>query len=143
MRVTYREYQIDIDKEDMHFLVKNIYTINGSGYLTRNGGSLHRDIMKPPANYEVDHINHNKLDNRKENLRVVTHSQNHFNGKLRSDNKYGIKGLLWRAQYKKWQASIIAKGVNIHLGSTADFFEACCLRKSAELKYHAIPLFRG
>lgn len=40
---------------------------------------MHRAILKPPDNMVVDHINHNGLDNRKENLRIVTHRENHWN----------------------------------------------------------------
>nr|DAF52725.1 MAG TPA: homing endonuclease [Siphoviridae sp. ctqSm5] len=53
---------------------------------------LHRVIMSPPKHMVVDHINHNGLDNRKTNLRVVTHSEN-------GRNKITHKPGLWR----KWR----------------------------------------
>lgn len=40
---------------------------------------MHRLIMNPPNDMQIDHINHNGLDNRKENLRIVTHRENHLN----------------------------------------------------------------
>src|SRR5438034_8205921 len=57
------------------------------GYATRatrkDGGrvtlSMHREVLKAPKDMQVDHKNMNKLDNRKENLRVCTHQQNQFN----------------------------------------------------------------
>lgn len=54
---------------------------------------LHTLILKAPVGYEVDHINRVKFDNRKENLRTVTRSQNNYNTKIRSDSKTGFKGV--------------------------------------------------
>lgn len=58
---------------------------------------LHRLIMgvTDPKKH-VDHKNGNTYDNRKENLRIVTNSENHMNQKLRKDNKLGIKGVCYR-----------------------------------------------
>lgn len=56
--------------------------------------SIHRHILNPPKNKQVDHINHNTLDNRKCNLRLVTRSENqqNKNGAL-SNSKTGIRGV--------------------------------------------------
>lgn len=53
---------------------------------------LHRFIMDCPPSLVVDHINHDTLDNRKQNLRIVTHSQNHMNRKKKfgKNGYYGI-----------------------------------------------------
>ena len=64
------------------------YANNGSRYK-----SLHRVIMNPPADKDVDHINGDTLDNRKENLRICTRSQNMMNKALRSDSSTGFKGV--------------------------------------------------
>lgn len=57
---------------------------------------MHRFIMNAPKGLEVDHINHDGLDNRKSNLRVCTHSEN-----LRN-RKEAAKGYYFSKQYQKW-----------------------------------------
>lgn len=54
----------------------------------------------------IDHINGDKLDNRLENLRAVTQSQNSMNRKQRSDNTSGIKGVLWSKHKQKWIGTV-------------------------------------
>lgn len=66
----------------------------------------------------VDHINGNGLDNRRENLRVATKTQNNRNKAKSRSNKSGYKGV-WRDKGKvkeRWQAGITANGKKIHLG---------------------------
>jgi hypothetical protein len=66
---------------------------------------MHRLIMsEPPSKIEVDHKNHNTLDNRKSNLRLVTSQQNKWNMETPSHNSSGYKGV-YRAK-KKWVAQI-------------------------------------
>ncbi len=61
--------------KDMTWYVnpKHRYVINN-----RTSIRMHRLIMNAPDNYEVDHINHNRADNRRKNLRIVTHQENNF-----------------------------------------------------------------
>ena len=65
---------------------------------------MHRQILHPPENLFVDHINHNGLDNRKANLRPATRSQNSRNRiiirRKNSTSKY--KGVRWDKNKKKW-----------------------------------------
>lgn len=81
---------------------------------------------------EIDHINGNGLDNRLENLRVVTRQQNCQNRRLRSDNMVGMAGVTWDIQRKKWKAYINIDKKFTVLGFWDNLFEACCRRKSAE-----------
>ena len=74
---------------------------------------------------EVDHINHNKLDNRKSNLRICTHQQNCMNV---SDN---VKGIHYDKSRNKWMAHI--KGKNLGRFNTKE--EAIEARKQAEMDY--------
>ena len=71
---------------------------------------MHRLIMKLEFGDkgQVDHINHNTLDNRKSNLRIVTNRQN-------TQNKKNVKGYSWNKSRNKWQA-IIYVDKAIHLG---------------------------
>ncbi len=54
----------------------------GNFYAGSRGVSLHRFLMNPPNGMEVDHINRDTLDNRRSNLRIVTHAENMKNGKF-------------------------------------------------------------
>jgi hypothetical protein len=85
---------------------------------------------------QIDHINHNRSDNSQCNLRLVTESENKRNQRLRADNKSGVCGVVWDKNSNSWKAQLRIDNVNMHLGRSKSFFEACCLRKSAELKYN-------
>lgn len=65
---------------------------------------------------QVDHINLNGLDNRRENLRLATHSQNQANGSRYKNNTSGYKGVRYHAHNKKWGARIQVDGKRIFLG---------------------------
>jgi len=84
---------------------------------------------------EIDHINHNRSDNRITNIRSVTHAENQRNARLQKNNKWGISGVVWIEKHKKWRANIWVNNQNLHLGYHIDYFEACCSRKSAEHKF--------
>ena len=87
---------------------------------------------------QIDHINKNRSDNRFINLREVDNSENQKNTTLRANNKTGIMGIHIRTDNEKWAVRISKGGIRYTLGSFDDFFEACCVRKSAECKagYH-------
>lgn len=65
---------------------------------------MHRLIMLCPIDFEVDHINGNPLDNRKENLRFCSRSENCRNSKIKSNNKSGFKGV--DCLRGKWRVTI-------------------------------------
>jgi hypothetical protein len=75
---------------------------------------MHRVIMNPAPDMHIDHINHNGLDNRRENLRICTNSQNGHNHR-RKVGKTGYRGV-WK-HGKKWQAVIKAHGKQTYLGT--------------------------
>ena len=81
----------------------------------------------------IDHINGDRSDNRFKNLRSVNSSDNSKNQKKSAKNTTGIMGLY--RQSKKWRVRIKANGKFISLGYFDNYFEACCVRKSAEVKY--------
>jgi len=83
---------------------------------------------------QIDHINRDSLDNRFENLRSVSPSDNSKNRGKRSDNPHGITGIYWQKHRQRWTASIQSDGRVENLYAGRDFLEACCRRKSAELR---------
>jgi hypothetical protein len=84
---------------------------------------------------QIDHIDHNGFNNKLDNLRNVNHQGNGKNRRLNKNNKSGVCGVGWTSSRKKWRSVIEHNNKAIHLGFTDDFFEAVCLRKSAEIKY--------
>ncbi|WP_442951582.1 HNH endonuclease [Paenibacillus sp. GYB004] len=86
---------------------------------------LHRFILNPPSSYLVDHINHDTMDNRLVNLRLVTRSENGQNRKgAQQNSKSGIRGVSWHKQNKKWVAQIKVNGKRMCLGFFSDIHEA-------------------
>lgn len=84
---------------------------------------LHNLIVRPKAGYVVDHINRNKLDNRRENLRLVTRAENAINTYF-FDKASGV-----RKRNKKWLASGHIKNKSIYLGSFDSKEEAITMRE--------------
>lgn len=98
----------------------------GSGYAVRSRDKvrMHRLINKTPDGLFTDHINGNKLDNRKLNLRSCTVSENNRNRSIRKDNKSGYKGVSWNSQNKKWQVQLSINGKTKRVGMYKDVHEA-------------------
>jgi hypothetical protein len=68
---------------------------------------MHRLILGlAPEDGEVDHRNGNGLDNRRDNLRVATQSQNAKNRRVSSINKSGVSGVFWHNGKQRWIARI-------------------------------------
>ena len=84
---------------------------------------LHRYLLRPPRNMDVDHLNHNGLDCRRSNIRICTTAQNICNQLPRGgSSKY--KGVSWHKQGKSWVAGIKSNGKRQHLGCFSDELEA-------------------
>ena len=84
---------------------------------------------------EVDHINHNKIDNRWNNLRLADRTKNNRNASQRKDNTSGVTGVSWHSRDSKWMASISHQKKLIHLGYFNCSTAAILARKAAEIKY--------
>lgn len=117
-----------IDNEDYSSFKKFRWFLHKDGYAYRyeydrrisNNSCIlmHRQIMsanKFPG-FEIDHINGNRIDNRKSNLRVVKRSHNNQNSKIRRDNKSGFRGVWFDEKTKKWCSSIKLEDKRIWLG---------------------------
>lgn len=131
-----------VDKDD--FLYLNQYKWHlGNGYVRRTTYSsgnkknirMHRVIMRSEKGCMVDHINGNKLDNRKENLRICTHQENMRNRKIPLTNKTGYKGIREKKFGKKWEVQIGVNHKNIYLGTFSNKQEAIRIYSIAAKKY--------
>lgn len=74
--------------------------------------------------FDIDHINGCKVDNRIENLREATRSNNCGNRRLESFGVSGFKGVHWNKKLGKWQVGIKKGGIKKHLGLFTDLEEA-------------------
>lgn len=128
-----------IDLDDIEKIKDHKWSFATSGYTSTGKASnrlyMHRFIMNPPSNMQVDHINGDKLDNRKSNLRVCTVQQNRFNSKLSSRNKSGKTGVYYARKEQKWVAQIKVNKKCKYLGSFSFFEDAAKVRIAAENKY--------
>jgi len=85
----------------------------------RTKAYLHHYVIGQPIKPLVtDHINGSGLDNRKENLRIVTQRENVWNRKNRREGETSSKhvGVCWHKQAKKWMAQITTRGSHTYLG---------------------------
>lgn len=96
---------------------------------------MHRLIINCPNTMVVDHINHNKSDNRKNNLRICTNQQNSFNRKSSPNNTSGVIGVFWNKTRHKWVAHITINNKKISLGYYKNINDAITARLKAEQKY--------
>lgn len=83
----------------------------------------------------IDHIDRDKTNNKKENLRICTQQQNTFNCSISKNNKTGIVGVYFRNDTKIWDSKIMFNRKSINLGCYKNFDDAIKIRLLAELKY--------
>ena len=95
--------------------------IKGTWYATRRANDenpykpMHRFILKAKKGEEVDHINRNGLDNRKQNIRICDRETNLKNRKIWGNSRY--KGVSFHSRDKVWQAYKKIAGKQIYIGS--------------------------
>lgn len=123
-----------IDVEDYARFSGHRLRLNDGGYATItnrcHGDSilLHRQIISAPKGLMVDHKNQDRLDNRRENLRLCTRSQNMANHKVHAQRS----GVHWHTQNRKWQASV----GGVYQGTFTDWDAAAsCYNQRAKEKY--------
>ena len=122
-------------KHHTGYIATNVIQDNGKHKIIY----LHKVIMNcafSGRSQLVDHINGNKEDCRKSNLRYATAQQNNQNHKLRSNNKSGYSGVQWNKSHKVWEVCISIDGKRKYVGVSKDYNEAIHLRQEAEKKYY-------
>lgn len=138
-----------VDDEDFEMLSKVTWYFRKEGYAVGNLPSpskgvypkvlMHRYILNAPKGSQVDHVNENKLDNRRENLRLATASTNKANSGMRSINTSGYKGVVYVKARKHlstpWAAQIKINYKTIGLGYFEVKEEAAKSYNEAAVKY--------
>ena len=137
-----------VDKSDFEFLNQWKWHLNQDGYAVRKvivlvegkvkygNIFMHRVINKTPEGSITDHINRNRLDNRKSNLRVASYSVNRLNSKMHTNNTSGVKGISWDKSKNKWLARVWKNYKQIILGRYVNFNDAVFAREQAERLYY-------
>ena len=137
-----------VDAEDFNFLNQWKWFFSDGGYTHRSQyirigkGSytskiirMHRIINNTSDGKITDHINRNKLDNRKSNLRTVNKSLNSLNRAAPKNNKSGKTGVSFENWSCTWRAEIKINGKKIRLGRFEKLVDAIKARELAEKKY--------
>lgn len=138
-----------VDDEDFERLNKWRWFCTRYGYAARTIHSkrpnridktffMHREVNQTPDNLFTDHINRDRLDNRKENLRTVTGTQNQFNKGLQKNNKSGVMGVQWHVS--KWWARVYINKKPISLGCYDKLEDAIEARKRGEELYYGLQV---
>lgn len=135
------EHTVYINKEDRELVERYGWYVANDGYVctnirTQSGRTrvtLHRLLINP-GELHIDHINRNKLDNRRCNLRVCTPSQNKRNSNKRSDNTTGYRGV--SLERGKYRVQVICNGVNHRKGSYTSVHAAAIVANITRRELH-------
>jgi hypothetical protein len=129
-----RAYAI-VDAADYDWLVQWKWHLASAGYAVRQSSRtagrqhpipMHRVLLSLPREdkRQGDHVNGNRLDNRRENLRVVERAENAQNRRSQRGSSSGHRGVAWNVRRQKWYAYARLNGVLHHLGVFDDEDEA-------------------
>lgn len=138
-----------LDDIDFGFACESVWRLDNKGYANRGqcvGGKykhiyLHREIAQRAGlniSQQIDHVNQNKLDNQRTNLRSASRADQMRNRPKRTNNTSGFVGVSWNKQYEKWIANIRVNGKQKHLGLFDDPLAAGLITALARIKYHGL-----
>lgn len=134
-----------VDDIDAPALLTFRWYISPSGYAVRNlpyknrapqgSAYMHKQLFGFPPS-EIDHIDGDKLNNRRANLRFCTHQQNCWNQRLKSSNTSGAKGVHFCTKTNRWRTIITVSDKAVHIGRFDTIREAAIAYNEAAKKYH-------
>lgn len=131
---------IKVDTCDFHSykLFEYSWYVSSRGYAITSKNDvkiyLHRLLMNP-GTLQVDHINHDKLDNTRANLRVVSNRENHRNKLPNKRNTSGYSGVWWNKVCRKWCAQLRVDNVCVSSTLHETLEDAIAKRKELERVY--------
>lgn len=123
------------DLQDFELIKRYTWFKNPCGYPEANIDGKHMRMHQLLGFTKHDHINRNKSDNRRENLRPASYSENKYNSPIRSDNNSGVIGVGWVKETSNWRARIQYEGSAIYLGRFDNKEDAIRARLLGEIKY--------
>lgn len=141
-RVLLSECDVDLvlDYPGGWYLRKSVNTSGRARHYLRTSKEmimLHVMLMSRPDGMTVDHINGNSLDNRRENLRVVSPRDNCKNNRGNPDSTSRFVGVWWHRRNHKWIAEIKDHDCRkLYLGSFLEEEDAALIRDAAAYRLH-------
>ena len=130
-----------IDKEDLDKVKPYKWHVEHSrktidyAQASLRGSTIRMHKLILPTDLQVDHINHNGLDNRKYNLRICTNQENNFNKNFNRNPKSGYTGIRYNEKADSYYVRIMVNKKEISLGHYKSLEEALKARREGELKY--------
>lgn len=130
-----------IDTEDLNNVIQYKWTLGTWGYaetvVAGKNMLMQRVVLNEFDESKIpDHINRNKLDNKKSNLRIANKSLNAINVGIRPNNTSGVTGVSWVKRIQMWRAYINYNGKRIELGNYKKYEDAVIARLNAENLYY-------
>ena len=110
-------------------LYMHVYLMDKNKYKNKNSNKIKNKII-------VDHIDRDKINNRKNNLRICRQYENSINRSIQSNNTSGIVGVNWDSRVKKWRAYIGYDKQSVELGHFNNIEDAIEARFKAEREHH-------
>lgn len=139
--LTRKNEEFWFDKKHLERVNKHTWHLDNKGYVVTEIMyklvRLHRFLLNPPNDMQIDHIYGKKFDNRDSELKICTQSENQINKskyKTKTSSKY--KGVSYNKRSNKWIAEITHNKEKIYLGRYKTEIEAAQAYNEASNKYH-------
>lgn len=140
--ITIKDKKYSIDREDYDKISKYKWHVDVGGYCVTKGSEISKgknidisNVIFDDYKNMYDHINNDRTNNKKINLRKITTQQNAMNMSVKNTNTTGVTGIIKRVSSGKWVSRITYNYKNISLGNYVSFNEAVIARIKGECKY--------
>jgi DUF4097 and DUF4098 domain-containing protein YvlB len=133
-----------VDDNDYDWAMQWKWQVSSEGYAVRSAHDIkygkkvrmHRALVNAPDGFEVDHINGNRLDNRRQNLRICTHKDNQRNMSKKRGASSIYKGVHWNSRDKRWIVKIKTNEKQVCVGRYKLEVEAAIAYNNAAKKIY-------